>query len=246
MRIPNIHTTSSLSVGMEVALDDVAAQHIGRVLRMKSGQRIRLFNGDGHYYQSSITEVSKKKVAVQVETCTPNASESPLHTHLGQVISRGDRMDYVVQKAVELGVNCITPLFSERCEVKLSGERLSKRLAHWQQVAISACEQSGRSVVPTINPAQALSDWLGSGDTEDALKLVLHHRDTQNLSTISPAPEAVRLLIGPEVGLSADEIKQAEASGFIASTFGPRVMRTETAPIAALTLLQWLWGDFND
>ena len=150
-------------------------------------------------------------------------------------------MDWAIQKAVELGVNEITPLFTERCEVKLQGERADKRQAHWQQVAVSACEQCGRSVVPTIHPPTALRDWLSPLQAD--LKLVLHHRTNQDLDAL-PRPQSMALLIGPEGGLSSDEIQQAETSGFVAARFGPRVLRTETAPVVALSMAQQRWGDF--
>ncbi|TVP93679.1 MAG: 16S rRNA (uracil(1498)-N(3))-methyltransferase, partial [Pseudomonadaceae bacterium] len=168
-------------------------------------------------------------------------AESPLQVHLGQAMSRGERMDWAIQKAVELGVNAITPLFTERCEVKLQGERADKRQAHWQQVAISACEQCGRSQVPVVHPPQALADWLAQLDCE--LKLVLHHRTEQPLASLQK-PASLGLLIGPEGGLSSEEIQRTEASGFQAVRLGPRVLRTETAPIVALSLAQQLWGDF--
>ena len=142
-----------------------------------------------------------------------------------------------------------TPLWTQRCDVKLSGERLEKKHQHWQQVAISACEQCGRAKVPHVNPVMEIASFLHSTQTDpitDATtKLVLHHRDTQSLNTIEPKPERVILLIGPEGGLTAQEIESAIQANFIACTLGPRVLRTETAPVAALSVLQWLWGDFN-
>lgn len=243
MRIPKIFTTSPLTENAQVELDEAAAKHLGQVLRMKVGYSLELFNGDGSFYPAEIIAVSKKQVSVQVGTATPANSESPLHTHIGQVISRGDRMDYAVQKATEMGVNEITPLFSERCEVKLTDERQEKRQKHWQQVAISAAEQCGRACVPNIHPPQQLEDWLSNKD-QDSLGLVLHHRDTQNLARLE-TPERVTLLIGPEGGLSEDEIAQAQSQGFLACTLGPRVLRTETAPVTALSVLNWLWGDFK-
>lgn len=244
MRIPNIYTTSTLSPNSPCTLDENAAQHLGKVLRMKVGYRIQLFNGDGKFYPAELTEVSKKHVVAQTETAIDSKAEPTLHTHIGQVISRGDRMDYAVQKACELGVSEITPLFSERCEVKLNDERQEKRQAHWQQVAIAAAEQCGRASVPTIHAPVGVQDWIDSV-AGTGLSLVLHHRDTQNLKDISPAPDQVNLLIGPEGGLSEEEIKLAMDQGFKSTTLGPRVFRTETAPVAALSIIHWLWGDFR-
>ena len=171
---------------------------------------------------------------------TNTRRESGLTIELGQVMSRGERMDYAVQKATELGVTRIVPLFSERCEVKLSSERQDKRQQHWQQVAISACEQSGRSRVPEIAQPQPLSQWLTQ--CHSALKLVLHPDAAMPLAQ-RQAPASVALLIGPEGGLGDQEIAQARAAGFDSLQLGPRVLRTETAPVAALAVLQYLWGD---
>jgi len=153
-------------------------------------------------------------------------------------------MDYAIQKSTEMGINDITPLSSARCELKLNSEREEKRIAHWQQVAISAAEQCGRACIPKIHPVMSVESWVAQ-QKDQGLCLVLHHRDTQQLNTIEPTPSHVNILIGPEGGLSQPEIQMATQANFVASTFGPRVMRTETAPVACLALLQWLWGDFQ-
>lgn len=245
MRIPNIYTESSLSLNSEIELDPNAAQHIAKVLRMRKGFKLNLFNGDGFYYAAELTEVDRRSVRVAITERTACDTESKLETQLAIVISRGDRMDYAIQKATELGVHSIVPLTSERCEVKLTDEREDKRLKRWQQVAISACEQCGRARIPTIHSIQSLETYISGPLARDALKLVLHHRDTQDLSSISPPPTSACMLIGPEGGLTSDEIEAAKSQGFMACTLGPRVFRTETAPIAALSVLQWLWGDFQ-
>lgn len=241
MRIPRIYTDSDLAAGHTCQLDDNAAQHVGRVLRMQPGQELLLFNGDGHDYQATIVEAGKKQVTVEVTDNTPNTSESPLHITLGQTLSKGDRMDYAVQKAVEMGVTRIVPLTTERCDVKLKGDREDKRLRHWQQVAISAAEQCGRARVPEILPVMTPEQWFAEAETCD-LKLVLHHRTEQSLDSLA-RPTSVALMIGPEGGLTADEIASAEQAGFLPVALGPRVLRTETAPVAAMALCQWLWGD---
>ncbi|WP_163836175.1 16S rRNA (uracil(1498)-N(3))-methyltransferase [Spartinivicinus ruber] len=224
-----------------VELSESASGHLGRVLRIKPGQPITIFNGEGISYQATVIEVSKKHVLVQLEKENTTNTESPLHTHLGQCLSRGERMDFAIQKATEMGVSEITPLFSERCEVKLSGERIKKRLSHWQQIIISACEQCGRNQLPIINSPQSLTDWLSQVQAEQ--KLVLHHRTNQTLQSMN-RPNSVAVLIGPEGGLSSNEIQAAEQQNFSSLTMGPRVLRTETAPIAVLALLQAQWGDF--
>ena len=243
MRIPRIYTDTPLQAGAEAQLDDNAAQHVGRVLRMQPGQALSLFNGDGQDYPALITSAGKKYVTVQVQQPTANGSESALEIVLGQTLSKGDRMDYAVQKATEMGVTRIVPLSTERCDVRLKGDREDKRLSHWRSVAVSAAEQCGRARVPDILPVMNITEWLEYSQRCD-LRLVLHHRTEQSLGSIEK-PNSIALMIGPEGGLSADEITQAEKSGFLSVVLGPRVLRTETAPVAAIALCQWLWGDFG-
>jgi 16S rRNA (uracil1498-N3)-methyltransferase len=238
-----IYTSSPLSLGSDIELDEAAAHHISRVLRMRTGDKVSLFNGDGQFYQSELTEVGKRHVYAKVETATRVDAESPVHTHLGQVLSKGERMDYAIQKATEMGVCKITPLTSERCDVRLNDERGAKRQQHWQQVAISAAEQCGRAKIPLISPIQSVDEWI-TEKASDTLGLVLHHRTHQQLTDLTP-PKKVWLLIGPEGGLTAEEITKAESKGFVATTLGKRVLRTETAPVAALSIIQWLWGDYQ-
>lgn len=243
MRIPRIFTNSPLAVGSQCQLDDNAANHVGRVLRMQAGQALLLFNGDGHDYHATITEAGKKHVLVAVTEAAENETESPLRVVLAQTLSKGDRMDYAVQKAVEMGVSEIVPLTTERCDVKLKGDREDKRLRHWQQVAISAAEQCGRARVPDIQPVMTVQQWLEHARACD-LRLVLHHRTEQSLNTLEK-PSSIALMIGPEGGLTAEEIALAESRGFLPVALGPRVLRTETAPVAAIALCQWLWGDIG-
>lgn len=169
--------------------------------------------------------------------------ESTADIHLGIAVSRGDRMDWVVQKATELGVSHVSPLLTERVEVKLSGERAEKKLRHWRQVAISACEQCGRNTLPNVSPLQGVNAWLDGTVAER--RFVLHHRALQNSSSSTRTPESVALLIGPEGGLSDAEIQRAEQAGYEALRLGPRVLRTETAPLAAIAILQSIWGDMQ-
>ncbi|MBW3197173.1 16S rRNA (uracil(1498)-N(3))-methyltransferase [Marinobacter nauticus] len=243
MRIPRIFTDSPLAVGSQCQLDDNAANHVGRVLRMQAGQALLLFNGDGQDYRATITEAGKKHVQVAVTEAGKNETESPLRVVLAQTLSKGDRMDYAVQKAVEMGVSEIVPLTTERCDVKLKGDREDKRLRHWQQVAISAAEQCGRARVPEIQPVMTVQQWLEHARACD-LRLVLHHRTERSLNTLEK-PSSIALMIGPEGGLTAEEIALAEDNGFLPVALGPRVLRTETAPVAAIALCQWLWGDIG-
>jgi 16S rRNA (uracil1498-N3)-methyltransferase len=212
---------------------------------MQPGQPLVLFNGDGNNYPSELDEVGKKQVTARVLQAQPSLSEPRLKVVLGQVISKGDRMDYAVQKSTELGVDTIVPLTSERCDVRLKGDREDKRIRHWQQVAISAAEQCGRATVPTITPLSTLTDWFEQSRCCD-LRLVLHHRSEQALDQLAAPANGIALLIGPEGGLSEAEITMALAQDFHPAALGPRVLRTETAPVAAITLCQWLWGDLRD
>lgn len=240
MRIPRIYHHSAIVLNHEFALDDDAANHVGRVLRMPVGSELVLFNGDGFNYPARISNSDKKRVNVIATAQQDNPVESPLKIHLGQGISRGDRMDFAIQKAVELGVTEITPLFTERCGVKLDGERLAKRNEQWQKIAISACEQSGRSVVPTVHPAIALDTWLVQSTKE--LKLTLHPWAKDTIKTLIPNHN-IRLVIGPEGGFSEQEMAQTTAAGFSGIQLGPRVLRTETAALTAISALQLQFGD---
>ncbi|NKF49281.1 16S rRNA (uracil(1498)-N(3))-methyltransferase [Shewanella sp. WXL01] len=246
MRVPRIYQPNqSISQGATIALDDDGVAHIGRVLRMGEGEQLKLFNGDGNDYLAEITQASKKSVTVSVLECEAVTNESPLNIHLGQVISRGDRMDFTIQKSVELGVSTITPLFSDRCGVKLTGERLTKKIAQWQKIVISACEQSGRSLVPQVRPAMQLHDWCS--EQSEAVKLNLHPRAKHGINglTLNEDNKRVRLLIGPEGGLSAEEIAMTEQYQFTDVLLGPRVLRTETASLTAITALQVNFGDIG-
>ncbi|WP_369789742.1 16S rRNA (uracil(1498)-N(3))-methyltransferase [Rouxiella sp. WC2420] len=243
MRIPRIYHPELLSPHSEVILGEDAANHVGRVLRMQPGQQIQLFDGSNQIFTASITVVDKKSVRVQLAEGELADNESPLNLHLGQVISRGEKMEFTIQKSIELGVNTITPLFSERCGVKLDGERLAKKLQQWQKIAIAACEQCGRNRVPEIREAMQLEQWCAEGD--NSLKLNLHPRASHSINTLPLPVERVRLLIGPEGGLSADEIAMTTGYGFTDILLGPRVLRTETTALTAITALQVRFGDLG-
>lgn len=248
MRNPRIFENQPLSSGETVTLSNDAFGHVIRVLRLKSGDAITLFNGqlqDDSYgeYQAVLSEVSKKSANAIIGDYTPVTNESPLNIHLGQGISRGERMDFTLQKSVELGVNTITPLFTERCGVKLQGERLQKKCDQWQKIVISACEQSGRCTVPEVKPAISLNEWLQQPTS--ALKLNLHPKADQSIMQLPLSHTRIRLLIGPEGGLSDDEIAEARTQEFNDVLLGPRVLRTETAALTAITALQCRLGDIK-
>ncbi|MBA1202950.1 16S rRNA (uracil(1498)-N(3))-methyltransferase [Pseudomonas capeferrum] len=239
MRLSRFFIDAPLSLGQH-DLPEASAHYIGRVLRMAPGDAVQLFDGSGQEFRGQLLEVGKKNVRVSLDQALAGQPESPLHIHLGQGLSRGERMDWAIQKATELGVDEITPIVSERCEVRLKDERADKRLAHWRQVAISACEQCGRSSVPVIHPPMTLVEW--SNVVDATLKLVLHPVAEPMVS--HARPEHLAFLIGPEGGLSDAEVEQAKTAGFHAARLGPRVLRTETAPVVALAVAQQLWGDF--
>jgi 16S rRNA (uracil1498-N3)-methyltransferase len=233
----------ALAAGQLIELDAQAAVHLSKALRLKAGDALVLFNGEGGEFAASIEALERRAVRVRVGEFVAREVESPLELVLAQGISRGERMDYTVQKAVELGVSRIIPVDTERTGVNLKGDRQIKRREHWQAVVNSACEQSGRNRVPMVEEVVSLTHWLGRAP--EGLKLVLHHRAEQGLLGMVPPQGPVILLIGPEGGLSDHEIELAQGVGFHPLCLGPRVMRTETASVAALSVLQWLWGDFS-
>lgn len=248
MRVPRIYhplreneDALPLRAGQQLDLCDEAANHVGRVLRMTEGQALIVFTGDGNNYPATITATGKKNVRVTITAVEPNTSESPLAIHLGQGISRGDRMDFVLQKSVELGVHAITPLFTERCGVKLSGDRLAKKQQQWQKIVISACEQSGRSHVPQVHQPVSLQQWVQN--LPPALRLTLDPVAKKALREQQLTSEHIQLLIGPEGGLTDEEIAQAAHADFQPVRLGPRVLRTETAALTALSVVQYQFGD---
>lgn len=244
MRIPRIHVRGTLRAGTPLVLDEAPARHVHQVLRLAVGDALVVFDGGGGEYRAHINRIDRREVEVQVGEFAPRDVESRLVVHLGQGISRGERMDFTLQKAVELGVAGITPLYTERCVVKLTGERSDKRGQHWQAVVTAACEQSGRTRLPGLSNATKLADWLRARDADSGLRVLLDPCADVSLSALPRPAAAVTLLIGPEGGLSPEERALAGAHGFIGTRLGPRILRTETAALAALAAMQVLWGDF--
>lgn len=242
MRIPRIYTPQDLTENTSIQLDEAAANHVAKVLRMSAGRELILFNGQGPFhFQALIEHCDRKRVDVKLTERTVTENESPLHIHVGQALSKGDKMEFTIQKAVELGVTDITPLWTDNCDVKLNAERLEKKHKQWQGIIISACEQCGRNAIPTLHPVQKIQDWLSHIEADE--KWVLDPRGQVDNSQQDSIKSAV-IAIGPEGGLSQDEIQQACNKGFKAKLIGPRVLRTETAALTAITLLQSQWGDF--
>lgn len=238
-----VYVDQPLSTGATITLSEDAARHLVQVLRMRVGDEFVAFNGQGGEYSASISAVSKREAQALVGEFNPADRESPLQITLAQCVSKGDRMDYTLQKAVELGVSSIVPLISSRTVVKLDAERWAKKIEHWQGVIISACEQSGRTRVPRLELQQDLDDWIRSCP-KDSLKLALAPGASKRLRQLDPASRAITLLIGPEGGLSEAECALAAKHEFVPLALGPRVLRTETAGVAALAAIQAQWGDW--
>lgn len=243
MPISRFHCPQRLGPGQTLDLPPDAAHHAAKVLRMEVGHEVTLFNGEGGEYRAHITHIGKNDVTVKTAAFHEREAESSLEVTLAQAISSGDRMDFTLQKAVELGIRHIQPIAGERSVVRLSGERAEKRIRHWQQIAISACEQCGRNRVPVVAPIRSLTNWLG-GLPSSGIRLTLAPDAPARLRDLPRPTEPVTLLIGPEGGLTPEEIKAAASCGFVPVRLGPRVLRTETAALAALAAIQTLWGDF--
>lgn len=242
MRISRLYTNAALQTGCTIELDDDNAHYARSVLRLKSDAPIILFNGTGGEYIGKVVEVSRKSVRVELENFVDRSVESNLKIQLGLGISRGDRMDFSVQKAVELGVTSITPLITERCVVQFKDEKKSQRWQHWQKIIQHAAEQSGRTVLPNFGDISILNAWVtGQG----GLKVFLDPYAEKNLAQLTPEKNSVTLLTGPEGGFSSAERETAKAAGFIPVRLGARILRTETASLAALSAVQMLWGDFQ-
>lgn len=240
MRIPRFYCPQLRPDETVLELPDSVHRHAVQVLRLKPGAAIRLFDGMGMEFDAELTEVEKRRSQVQLTGRLENPCESPLNITLLQGVSRGERMDFAIQKAVELGVSTIVPVVTERCNVQLKQDRAQKRWEHWQGVLISACEQSGRAFLPELAAVTSLETALSAEHSQ--LKLVLDPRAGQSFKELSP-PQTLSLLIGPEGGLSEAELDLAIQSGFTALQFGPRILRTETAAVAALAVVQTMWGD---
>lgn len=233
-----------LTIGQSTSLSENAAAHAIRVMRLKTGDTLTLFCGDGHDYLCQLSSVEKKSAIVDVLSRAEVHNESPLTIRLLQGISSGDRMDYTLQKAVELGVNEIYPLSTERSVSKLSGDRAEKRVEHWQGVVIAACEQSGRAVVPKVHAPLTLAQWLAQHTAQDSLNILLNPIGAKRLAELDKPATPINLLIGPEGGLSPAEIALATQHQFQSIVLGPRILRTETAALTAIAGMQAVWGDF--
>lgn len=242
MRVSRLYVAMPLAAQQTIELDEDCAHYVRTVLRLKKEYLVVLFNGLGGEYQAEIIEVSRKQVLVKILSFIARDVESPLQVLLGLGISRGERMDFAVQKSVELSVAQIAPLITEHCVVQLKGDKESNKIRHWQKIAQHATEQSGRTVMPVIKNVELLVDWV---EQQSGLKVFLDPFATQTLQDLKPEDNKVTLLAGPEGGFSEQEREIAKQAGFIPVQIGPRVLRTETAALAALTAVQVLWGDLG-
>lgn len=247
MRIPRIYFPKCLKTANKITLDKEASNHIIRVLRLKPSASLTVFNEENGEYNAVLISENKNLAEVLIGESIQKNPESPLKIHLGQAISRGEKMDFTIQKATELGVNAITPLFTKYSNVTLNNERLTRKMDHWQKIALNATEQSGRIKVPNILAAQNVSDWITKNSNLTKLNFILEPSAKESLSTIQKQnPKtitAINLLIGSEGGFSEEEIILAKKMNFIPISLGPRILRTETAALVAISILQSLWGD---
>lgn len=247
MNTPRFYSAETLSAGACVALSESAARHAVRVLRLREGDALVLFDGRGGEYPARIARAGRDEVLAELLAWRDSECESPLAITLVQALQAGEKMDLTVQKAVELGAQRVVPIASQRSVVRLEGERARRRIEHWRAVAASACEQCGRNLIPEISELESLRQWLARPVDGDVLRLLLDPRSTSTLRTLARpgCGWRVELLIGPEGGLAPEEETLAAKAGFIGVRLGPRVLRTETAGLAALAAIQCLWGDFG-
>ncbi len=239
VRIPRLYIGAPLQLGENITLEVEAAHRLSRVLRLTAGAEVLLFDGRGGEHRGHLVSFGRNRAVVKVGEHREEDRESSLHTHLGLALSRGERMDWAVQKAVETGVHEITPLSSERSEVKILGRRQERHMNRWQQIIIHACEQSGRTALPLLHAPQEFTEWVAQVQSDC---LLLLHQDASR-SLPADRPGSCALLSGPEGGFSNQEIALAKDRGFYGWSLCPRTLRAETAPAAALTVLQYLWGD---
>ena len=247
MSAPRFYSPETLSAGACVALSESAARHAVRVLRLREGDELILFDGRGGEHSARIARCGRDEVVAELLAWRDRECESPLHITLVQALQAGEKMDLTVQKAVELGAQRVVPVTSLRSVVRLEGERARRRVEHWRAVAASACEQCGRNRIPDIGELEGLRQWLARPVEGDVLRLMLDPRSANTLQTLirPDGGQRVELLIGPEGGFAPEEEAMAVEAGFIGIRLGPRVLRTETAGLAALAAIQCLWGDFG-
>ncbi|MGR2660428.1 16S rRNA (uracil(1498)-N(3))-methyltransferase [Chromobacterium haemolyticum] len=241
--MPRFYIDADLCVGQTLALPDTVVRHV-QVLRLNAGDAVTLFNGRGGEYSAVLDAVMKRDAHCRIEGFDDVSRETPIWLGLAQAISGGDKMEFTLQKGVEMGVSAFQPIAAERSIVKLSGERADKRVARWQEIVISACEQSGRNAIPEVLPILSLEQWLKQAPSADA-RLILSPVGSQRLADIAAEPKRAWLMAGPEGGYSAREEAAALDAGWTPLKLGPRILRTETAALAAVAAIQTVWGDYR-
>ncbi len=244
MRIPRVYLQQDLASNTTITVSGQTAHHVTHVLRLRERAVLRVFNGDGNEYSATFTGKGRGEISLDIGDTVDTLPESCLNIRLAQGIARHDRMDLILQKSVELGVGDIQPLWMQRSQSHLRGERLEKRIRHWQGVISSACEQCGRATLPTLQPPLAYPEWL-VGNHNSGPGLMLHPDSQTVLADLSQPDGTITLLVGPEGGMNGEEKLQAEAAGFTGVRLGARILRTETAALVALSGIQTLWGDFR-
>lgn len=240
--LPRIYTNTAINPDQTLTLSKEVTHHLVTVLRLKPGNMVYLFNGEQGDYQGELIRTGKS-AEIKIQHFIPRTAESSLSIELGQGLSRSDRMDLTLQKATELGVQIITPLITEKCQIKLKEDRADRKMTHWENILISASEQSGRTTIPQLNTPLSLAEWVAHPFA--GLSIILDPDSTIALQSIDKRPTAIRVLVGPESGFSEKEVTFAKSKGFQAIRIGPRILRTETAGMAALTLLQYCFGDLG-
>jgi len=242
MRIPRIFTPQVMASGSSITLEEQASTHLSRVLRLQEGNLLILFNGLGGQYSARISRIGKKVLDVDIGEHSTDNLQSSLASHIAIAVSKADKMDFIVQKCTELGVTAIYPVTSDRCDVKMDTDRWQKKTDRWQEIAISACEQSGRNSIPMVHNVQAFSDWLA---ISAVMPCFLFHPTTNTAFLEHNIQSDIAMAFGPEGGFSDNEIQYAAKIGASIAKLGPRVLRAETAPIAALAIAQSQWGDLS-
>ena len=244
MRTPRLYLPQALLPGETARIDGQAAHHINHVLRLRPGSSISIFDGQGNEYNAVLLGIGRTELSAIIGEPAAGIAESPLHITLAQGVARNDRMDIILQKAVELGVSTIQPLWMQRCQTHLKAARLEKRVRHWLGVIISACEQCGRTTLPHLVAPDSYPHWINNLQ-EGGCRLMLQPEGGTSLKAMAPPRENICVLVGPEGGLNPDEQLLAGSAGFLGIRLGPRILRTETAALTALAGMQTLWGDYD-
>ncbi len=244
MLIPRIYTPQTLTPGAQLTIAGQSAHHVIHVLRLRAGAPVRIFDGNGNEHNATLIDIKRSEVILETGQSVTSIPESLLQVTLLQGITRNDRMDLILQKAVELGIQKFQPLWMQRSQSRVKNDRLEKRINHWQGIITSACEQCGRATMPELEPPASFAEWLDT-TKYSGLCLMLQPDSETSLCGIEKPGRNIHILVGPEGGLSHDEQTLARNAGFKGIRLGPRILRTETAALAALAGMQTLWGDFN-